>query len=112
ADQRARHNSYVMPGLFGADRGVNTTGAALDWAVRGLGYADHGAMAADADRHARRMARLAPLDAAPLFLPYLGDGERDDPALRGAFVGVGDRHDRPALALAVAGGVGIARASG
>ena len=108
ADQRVTHYSYVMPGLFCTELGVNTTGAALDWAVRRLGYADHAALAADADRHARRPARLAPLDFAPLFLPYLGDGERDDPALRGAFVGVSDRHDRPALAFAVAEGIALA----
>src|SRR6185437_15910635 len=44
-------------------------------------------------------------DLAPIFLPYLGDGERDDPALRGAFVGLSLRHDRPALAYAVLEGI-------
>lgn len=108
ADQRITHYSYVMPGLYCTELGVNTTGAALDWAVRRLGYGDHAALAADADRHARRLARLDPVDAAPLFLPYLGDGERDDPSLRGAFIGVSDRHDRPALAFAAMEGVALA----
>jgi sugar (pentulose or hexulose) kinase len=42
---------------------------------------------------------------APLFLPYLGDGERDDPTVRAALLGLSDRHDRPALAWAVLEGV-------
>jgi sugar (pentulose or hexulose) kinase len=46
-----------------------------------------------------------PRDLAPIFLPYLGDGERDDPGLRGAFVGLSLRHDRPALAYAVLEGI-------
>jgi len=108
ADQRITHYSYLMPNLFCTELGVNTTGAALDWAVRRLGYPGHAALAADAERHARRMARLDPVDAAPLFLPYLGDGERDDPSLRGAFIGVSDRHDRPALAFAALEGVALA----
>ena len=110
-DQRITHYSYVLPDLYCTELGVNTTGAALDWTVRRLGYPSHAALAADAERHARRLARLDPVDAAPLFLPYLGDGERDDPALRGAFVGVSDRHDRPALAFAVLEGVALAVAA-
>ncbi len=111
ADQRVTHYSYVMPDLYSTELGVNTTGAALDWAVRRLGYPSHAALAADAERHARRLARLDPVDGAPLFLPYLGDGERDDPSLRGAFIGVRDRHDRPALAFAALEGVALAVAS-
>ncbi|HEX6934862.1 MAG TPA: FGGY family carbohydrate kinase [Streptosporangiaceae bacterium] len=108
ADQRITHYSYLLPNLFCTELGVNTTGAALDWAVRRLGYPGHAALAADAERHARRLPRLNPLDAAPLFLPYLGDGERDDPTLRGAFIGISDRHDRPALAFAALEGVALA----
>jgi xylulokinase len=111
ADERITHYSYVMPELYCTELGVNTTGAALDWAVRRLGYADHAGLAADAQRHARRLGRFDPVDAAPLFLPYLGDGERDDPGLRGAFIGVSDRHDRPALAFAVMEGVALAVAA-
>jgi xylulokinase len=111
ADQRVTHYSYVLPGLYCTEVGVNTTGAALGWAVRSLGYPSHAALAADAERHARRMARLDPVDGAPLFLPYLGDGERDDPDLRGAFAGLRDRHDRPALAFAVVEGVALAVAA-
>ncbi len=49
-----------------------------------------------------------PGPTAPLFLPYLGDGERDDPALRAAFLGVSERHDRDALAYAVLEGIAFA----
>ncbi|HUJ06833.1 MAG TPA: FGGY family carbohydrate kinase [Streptosporangiaceae bacterium] len=110
-DLRVTHYSYLVPGRYCTELGVNTTGAAIDWAVRRLGYPSHAALAADAERHARRMGRLDPVDAAPLFLPYLGDGERDDPGVRGAFVGLADRHDRPALAFAVVEGVALAVAA-
>jgi len=90
---------------------VNTTGAALDWAVSLLGYEGHAAMAADADRFRRGWRRTPTAsdrdhrEAAPLFLPYLGDGDRDDAAVRGAFVGLSARHDRAAVAYAVLEGV-------
>ena len=106
-DQRVTHYSYVTPGLYSTELGVNTTGAALDWAVRRLGYRSHAELAGEAERHARRLARLGPLDGAPLFLPYLGDGERDDPALRAGLVGLSDRHGRPALAFAVLEGIAL-----
>ncbi len=112
-DLRVTHYSYLLPGWYCTELGVNTTGSAWDWAVSRLGYPGHDALAADAERHHRRMTRPgrwagAPIEAAPLFLPYLGDGERDDPAARGAFVGLSDRHDRPALAFAVIEGVALA----
>jgi sugar (pentulose or hexulose) kinase len=69
----------------------------------------------DAARFRRRLQRrtagaagTAAVEAAPLFLPYLGDGERDDPAARAGFVGLSDRHDRAALAFAVIEGVSLA----
>jgi xylulokinase len=107
ADIRITHYGYLVPESYCTELGVNTTGAALDWARRSLGYPSHSALAADAQRHLRRSVRLDPLDAAPLFLPYLGDGERDDPAIRAAFVGLSDRHDRAALAFAVIEGVAM-----
>jgi sugar (pentulose or hexulose) kinase len=107
ADVRVTHYSHVVPGRFTTELGINTSGAAIDWAVRRLGYPGHAALAADAERLRRRLRRTRAdaRDVAPLFLPYLGDGERDDPALRGAFVGLSLRHDRPALAYAVLEGI-------
>jgi len=109
-DVRVTHYSYLLPGCYCTERGVNTTGAAWDWAVSRLGYPGHLELAADAERQRRKMARAAvpAAEAAPLFLPYLGDGERDDPSARGAFLGLSDRHDRTALAFAVIEGVALA----
>lgn len=116
ADIRITHYSYLLPDCYCTELGVNTTGAAFDWAVRCLGYSDHAELAADAERHLRMFSRSAaaradPAEAAPLFLPYLGDGERDDPSLRGAFVGLSERHDRRALAFAVIEGVSLSVAA-
>jgi xylulokinase len=107
ADLAVTHYSHVVPDRYTTELGINTSGAAIDWAVRRLGYRSHAALGEDAERFMRRLARRRddPRDAAPLFLPYLGDGERDDPALRGAFVGLSLRHDRPALAYAVLEGL-------
>lgn len=106
-DLRITHYSHVVPGRYSTELGINTSGAAIDWAVRQLGYPSHAALADDAERLVRRLRRFRgnPREVAPLFLPYLGDGERDDPALRGAFVGLSLRHDRPALAFAVLEGL-------
>ena len=114
ADVRVTHYSHVVPDRFttasaSTRAGLRSTGRCGGSAIRGTP-----AFAADAERLRRRLRRT-PTDArdvAPLFLPYLGDGERDDPALRGAFVGLSLRHDRPALAYAVLEGIafGVARA--
>ena len=40
--------------------------------------------------------RRAPGSDGLLFIPVLGDGERDDPTLRGALTGLSIRHDRKA----------------
>jgi xylulokinase len=112
ADTRVTHYSYLLPDCYCTELGVNTTGAALDWTVRCLRYSSHAELAADAQRHLRAMARSRsaradPAQAAPLFLPYLGDGERDNPSARGAFLGLSQRHGRPALAFAVIEGVAL-----
>jgi sugar (pentulose or hexulose) kinase len=93
---------------YTTELGVNTTGAAVAWAVRRLGFGGFAELAAHAPRFRRRAWRGGnpdPVEMAPLFLPYLGDGERDDPAVRAALLGLSDRHDRPALAWAVLEGV-------
>jgi xylulokinase len=113
-DLRVTHYSHVVPDCFCTELGVNTTGSAISWAVRVLGYQGFGELAGDAERFRRRLRRgardpggMAAVDAAPLFLPYLGDGERDDPTARAGFVGLSDRHDRAALAFAVIEGVSL-----
>lgn len=110
-DVRVTHYSHVVPGRYTTELGVNTTGAAVEWAVRQLGFGGFAELAEDAQRFRRRGRRGKdpdPIGMAPLFLPYLGDGERDDPAVRAAVLGLSDRHDRPALAWAVLEGVALA----
>jgi xylulokinase len=120
-DLRVTHYSHAVPGCYCTELGVNTTGAAITWAVKALGYASYGELAADAGRCRRRLQRrtrpggghsavttaAGTVDAAPLFLPYLGDGERDDPSARAGFIGLSDRHGRPELAFAVIEGVAL-----
>jgi sugar (pentulose or hexulose) kinase len=112
ADVRVTHYSHVVPNRFSTETGVNTAGAAIDWAVSRLGYRSYAALAADATRFRHNWEKLGarndPVETAPLFLPYLGDGERDDPSLRAAFIGLSSRHDRRALAYAVLEGVAFA----
>src|SRR5262249_27294594 len=121
-DLRVTHYSHAVPGCYCTELGVNTTGAAISWAVKAFGYATYGELSADAQRCPRRLQRAArpgggrsagattaadAVDAAPLFLPYLGDGERDDPSARAGFIGLSDRHSRPELAFAVIEGVAL-----
>ena len=42
-----------------------------------------------------------------VFLPFLGDGERDDPGARAALLGLSDRHTRAAVAFAVLEGIAL-----
>jgi len=119
-DLRVTHYGHAVPGCYCTELGVNTTGAAISWAVKTLGYASYAELSADAQRCRRRLQRAGrhgggaraattadPLDAAPLFLPYLGDGERDDPSARAGFIGLSDRHGRPELAFAVIEGAAL-----
>jgi sugar (pentulose or hexulose) kinase len=110
-DTRVTHYSYLEPDWYSTELGVNTTGAALRWAVTQLGFEDFAALdaAAQRGRETIRAGRGAdPRQLAPVFLPYLGDGERDDVALRAAFIGLSDRHTRDELAYAVLEGVAFA----
>jgi sugar (pentulose or hexulose) kinase len=119
-DLRVTHYSHTVPGYYCTELGVNTTGAAISWAMRALGYATYGELTADAQRCRRRLegsgrhgaesdvtSAADAVGAVPLFLPYLGDGERDDPSARAGFIGLSDRHSRPELAFAVIEGVAL-----
>ncbi|HTX63747.1 MAG TPA: FGGY family carbohydrate kinase [Acidimicrobiales bacterium] len=113
-DLRVTHYNHVVAGWYTTELGVNTTGSALQWAVDQLGFAGFEDFAAHADEGTALVLdeqRGGPIDAAPVFLPYLGDGERDDPTIRAAFVGLSDRHDRRTLAYAVVEGVAAGVAS-
>jgi xylulokinase len=114
-DQRITHYNHVVPGRLTTEVGLNTTGAALQWAVKRLGFASFEDLAHEAAVGLHRLKNLAenksPCDIAPIFLPYMGDGERDDATIRGAFIGLSDRHDRVDLAYSVMEGVALGVAS-
>jgi xylulokinase len=107
-DLAVSHYSHVVPGLYTTEMGLNTSGAATGWAVKRLGYGSYRELEADALRFAQRRQRIVNArETAPLFLPYLGDGDRDDPNVRASFQGLSLRHDRPALAYSVLEGVAM-----
>lgn len=110
-DMRITHYSYVIPDCYSTELGVNVSGGALSWAVEQFGLQGFAELESRAEAVLVRLAAGAVGDArlaAPLFLPYLGDGERDDPALRAAFIGLSDRHGRDELAYAVLEGLAFA----
>jgi sugar (pentulose or hexulose) kinase len=83
--------------------GLNTTGEALDWLAQ-LFY-DRAPRRDDFARIEHAAAAAAPGADGLLFAPVLGDGERDDPALRGTAAGLSLRHDRRSWARATLEGV-------
>jgi xylulokinase len=111
ADPRITHYSYLIPDCYCTELGVNVSGGALRWAVdrfrlRGFEELQAGAQNVRAGLGSPSVGD--PRAVAPLFLPYLGDGERDDAALRAAFIGLSDRHSRDELAYAVLEGLAFA----
>ncbi|MGO8959425.1 MAG: xylulokinase [Streptosporangiaceae bacterium] len=108
-DQDVTHYpSIVDSSGYVTEVGINTTGEALDWLAQ-LFYS--GPSRAPRAEDYRRMAGAAA--AAPpgadglLFAPVLGDGERDDAALRGVATGLSLRHDRGAWARAAMEGIAL-----
>ena len=104
---------HVLPNRYMTEVGVNTAGAAVDWVVRQFDFKRHSLLLEEAERFRARWRKrsrrgLNPLEVAPLFVPYLGDGERTNPDARGAFVGLSLRHDRAAIAYATLEGVAFA----
>jgi xylulokinase len=100
------HYPHVTSDRFTTETGINTTGSAVAWAADRL-YGGRRGRAGGVD-YARLDAETA---AAPpgadglAFLPFLADGERTDPSLRGALTGLSLRHGRAAIARAVMEGV-------
>jgi sugar (pentulose or hexulose) kinase len=86
--------------------GINTTGEALDWLAT-LFYAGSARAPRPSDyaRLEKAAAAVPPGAGGLVFAPVLGDGERDDPALRGAITGLSLRHDRGAVARAALEGI-------
>ena len=108
-DQDVTHYpSIVERHGYVTEVGINTTGEALDWLAQ-LCYSgpSRAPRADDYRRMARDAAEVRPGSDGMLFVPALGDGERDDPWLRGAATGLSLRHDRGAWARAVMEGVAL-----
>ncbi len=100
--------SIVASRGYVTEVGINTTGEALDWIAQ-LFYSgpSRAPRTADYQRMASAAATVQPGADGLLFAPVLGDGERDDPALRGAATGLSLRHDRAAWARAAMEGVAL-----
>ena len=107
ADLDVTNYPNLLPGDgYFTEVGINTSGEAVDW-LAALAFAGRSGRPTSAD-YARIDAEAA--DVPPgadglTVVPVLGDGERDDPDLRGAAVGLSLRHGRAALARAVLEGV-------
>ncbi|MDQ2812876.1 MAG: FGGY family carbohydrate kinase [Actinomycetota bacterium] len=106
-DQDVTHYpSIVADHGYVTEVGINTTGEALHWLAR-LFYTGS-ARAPRQDDYARierAAAASSPGAGGLVFAAVLGDGERDDPALRGAVTGLSLRHDRGAVARAAMEGI-------
>jgi sugar (pentulose or hexulose) kinase len=105
ADLRVSNYCHVVPDWWCTELGLNASGAAFAWIARL--FAGPGAEPDFASSEAAAAA-VRPGAEGLLFLPYLADGERFDPSLRGAFCGLSLRHGRGELARAVLEGVAFA----
>ena len=111
ADLRITHYSHVVPNMFTTEVGLNTTGAAIRWAVHNLGFRTYQRLACEA-QHARSSLTAGgsseALGLAPFFVPHLGDGERSDVHAPSGFFALSERHNQSSLAYAVLEGVAAA----
>jgi xylulokinase len=109
-DVRITHYNHVVPRRYTTELGLNATGASIDWAVSRLGYSGYSEFSHDVETYRAEVIRgdyADPLAVAPLYLPYLADGERDDPTAQAALVGLSARHSRAAIAYSIAEGVAL-----
>jgi xylulokinase len=102
----ANYASPMGPAGYMTETGINTAGEAVDW-IAALAYGGRGGRPRPGDyaRLDREAAEVPPGADGLLFVPVLGDGERDDPALRGTATGLSLRHGRAAWARATMEGV-------
>jgi len=102
----ANYASPARPAGYLTETGINTAGEAVDW-LAALAYGGRGGRprAADYELLDREAAAMPAGADGLLFVPVLGDGERDDPLLRGTAVGLSLRHGRAAWARATLEGV-------
>jgi xylulokinase len=101
--------SAVGPDGYVTELGINTAGEALDWlATLTYGGRSGRLRASDFEQLDDETSAVAPGSGGLLVVPVLGDGERDDPTLLGAAIGLSVRQDRASLARAVMEGVAFA----
>jgi xylulokinase len=101
--------SAVGPEGYVTEVGINTAGEAVDW-LASLTYGGRSGRlrAEDFERLDREASEVPAGSDGLIFVPVLGDGERDDPALLGGVIGLSVRHDRRSLARAALEGVAFA----
>ena len=100
------HYPHVVPGIYTTETGINTTGAAVTW-LAGLMFGGRRGrpLAEDWARLDAEAALVAPGSDGILALPVLGDGERDDPDVRGAFTGLSLQHGRGTIVRTMMEGI-------
>jgi xylulokinase len=105
ADLRVANYCHVVPQQWCTELGLNASGAAFEWLVSLLASPGQAPDFATIEAAA---AQSSPGASDLLFLPYMADGERFDPSLRGGFYGLSLRHTRGDLARSVLEGVAFA----
>jgi xylulokinase len=101
--------SAVRPQGYVTELGINTSGEAVDWiATLVYGGREGRARGPDFANLDREAAAVPPGAEGLVFVPVLGDGERDDPTLRGSAIGLSLRHGRASLARALMEGIAFA----
>ena len=103
------HYPHVVPGRTPPRPGSTRPGPpSPGWPACSTAAVPAVPSAADYARLDAEAGRVRPGADGVVALPVLGDGERTDPDVRGAFAGLSLRHDRAALARAVLEGVAFA----
>ena len=93
------HYHHIVPNWFCTEMGLNTTGAAVDWFLEDVLGWDPGSY-----KQAQKEAEAAGMHGL-LFVPYLSDGERDDPDVKGGFYGLTMNHGRGEMIRSIYEGV-------
>jgi xylulokinase len=104
-DLRVSNYCHVVPDLWCTELGLNSTGLSFEWLVRLFSGRGEALRYEEMESAA---AAAPPGSDGILFLPYMAEGERFDPELRGAFAGLSLRHGPGQLARAVLEGVAFA----
>jgi xylulokinase len=102
--------AHVVPGMFVSATSAFSTGTSLDWVSRTL-MADGDAGEAGAHDATMALAERSPAGAnGLLFVPTLGGGTslEGGPLVRGAFIGLDLKHDRPDIMRATLEGIALA----